>query len=75
LISGQLGALGADVLSPEPVPADNVLLHLPEEVQYKVTLAPHVGGVTVQTFQKGHKLVWDNIKAVSQGKTPKYAVN
>lgn len=75
LIQGKLGALGADVLSPEPVPADNVLLNLPEEFQYKVTLAPHVGGVTVQTFQKGHKMVWDNMIAVAEGRTPSNVVN
>lgn len=75
LIEGRLGALGADVLSPEPVPADNVLLNLPEEHQYKVTLTPHIGGVTIQTFQKGHRMVWGNMIAVAEGQAPKGAVN
>ncbi|MCD8146247.1 MAG: 2-hydroxyacid dehydrogenase [Clostridiales bacterium] len=75
LIEGRLGALGADVLSPEPVPADNPLLTLPEEYKYKVTLTPHVGGVTVQTFQKGHRLVWDNMRALAEGKPLQYTVN
>lgn len=75
LIEGRLGALGADVLSPEPVPGDNVLLNLPEEHQYKVTLTPHIGGVTIQTFQKGHKMVWSNMIAVAEGQAPKSTVN
>lgn len=74
LVEGRLGALGADVLSPEPVPADNVLLNLPEEYRYKVTLTPHVGGVTLQTFEKGHKLIWDNIRAVAEGRAPRFSV-
>ena len=46
LLEGRIAGAGLDTLSPEPVPAGHPLTALPPEVQRKVVLAPHLGGIT-----------------------------
>ena len=55
LKSGQIAAAGLDVLTPEPVKEDNIVVKTMKndgELAEKIVLAPHIGGLTVQTFDK-----------------------
>jgi lactate dehydrogenase-like 2-hydroxyacid dehydrogenase len=68
LKDGRISAAGLDTLAPEPVLPDNPLLNLPEELRYKVTLSPHIGGTTMQTFHRAHRMIWENVLACAAGK-------
>ena len=76
LISGQLGGLGADTLSPEPYLPDNPLINgLPEDVRKRVALSPHIAGITAGFFTRAYKRIGRNIEAVGRGERPEYIVN
>ncbi|MCL1834595.1 MAG: NAD(P)-binding domain-containing protein [Oscillospiraceae bacterium] len=76
LISGQLGALGADTLSPEPYTAENPLIgSLPEEVRYRVALSPHIAGVTESFFSRAYERGRGNIEAIMKNERPACIVN
>ncbi len=75
LAEGEIAGAGLDCLTPEPVLPDNELLQAPEELRYKLLYSPHIGGVTVGSFIRMHKTVWENITAVSEGKRPINIVN
>lgn len=65
-----IGAAGLDVLSPEPVQADNPLLNLSDTVASKLVLSPHIGGITEGMFYRAHRGIWDNIQRVVNGEEP-----
>jgi D-3-phosphoglycerate dehydrogenase len=46
LASGQVAGAALDVFSAEPLPADHPLFHLPESVQQRLVLTPHLGAST-----------------------------
>lgn len=75
IISHKLGGAGLDTLYPEPVRLDNILLHLPEEEKDKIFFAPHLGGVTVGSFGRMHRHMWENAERISQGEKPDCIVN
>jgi lactate dehydrogenase-like 2-hydroxyacid dehydrogenase len=75
LIQGRLGGAGLDTVTPEPVRKDNTIINLPEDICDKVTLAPHIGGVTEQAFYTMHRFVWENMLRVAQGERPRNIVN
>ncbi len=75
LKNGVIGGAGLDTITPEPVMPDNTLLHLPEELYAKITLAPHIGGVTEQAFYTMHRFVWGNIERIANGLRPLNIVN
>jgi len=75
LIEGRLGGYGTDTLSPEPVPADLPLLHLPEEARARLAVTPHVAGLTIGSFQRTYCNIWSNLAAVEDGQRPNFVVN
>ena len=76
LISGQLGGLGADTLSPEPILSDNpILCALPEELRRHVALSPHIAGLTNGAFIRAYEKVRKNIEAIERGERPDCIVN
>lgn len=76
LISGQLGGLGADTLSPEPFQPDNpVLGKLPKELRGKVALSPHIAGISAGCFIRAYECIRRNIDAVTRGEKPANIVN
>jgi len=75
LISGRLGGYGTDTLSPEPVPADLPLLHLPEEVRARLAVTPHVAGLTAGSFRRTYRNIWSNLAALQDGQRPRFIVN
>lgn len=78
LKSGQIAAVGLDVLSPEPVESDNVIIQAVKAdaaLAEKITLAPHIGGLTIQTFEKIYDTIWDNFARADRGEKPVNVVN
>lgn len=75
IISGQIAGAGIDTLSPEPVMCDNPILNLPEELKYRVSLSPHIGGLTKNVFVTIYKNIVANIKLIQDGKKPNFIVN
>lgn len=68
LEEGRIGAAGLDVLDPEPVTTANPLLNLSKEASARLTLSPHIGGVTEGMFFRAHRMVWENIARLAAGK-------
>lgn len=69
LLEGKIAGAGLDVISPEPVTADNILLD--ERVKDKLILTPHIAGITNLTVQKIYKNIYENIDRYSKGKALK----
>lgn len=67
-----IAGAGLDVIAPEPVMADNILLD--KEIEDKLVLTPHIAGITSLTVKKLYRNCYDNIMAVINGKTPKNIV-
>ena len=75
LLEGRIAGAGLDTLSPEPVPADHPLVTLPPEIQRKVVLAPHLGGITEASFRRAHAHMWRNVERLAAGERPDNIVN
>jgi len=69
LRSGKLGAFGADVVSKEPIDADNPLLTAPN-----CFLTPHIAWAPFETRLRLHRISAENIRAFLAG-TPQNVVN
>ena len=75
LAAGQLSGAGLDTIAPEPVQKDNILLCAPPEILDKITISPHIGGLTEPVFMNIYKTIWSNIAAAVNGETPINVVN
>lgn len=75
LESGKLAMAGLDTLDHEPVQADHPLLHLSADAERKILFSPHIGGITASSFRRSYAMVWEDIRAAAEGKTPKRVVN
>lgn len=63
LSEGKIAGAGLDVISPEPVSADNILLD--DRIKDKLILTPHIAGITNLTVQKIYKNILENINRYS----------
>ena len=75
LLEGRIAGAGLDTLSPEPVPAGHPLTTLPPEIQDRVALAPHLGGITEAAFRRAHLHMWQNVGRLLEGERPDNVVN
>lgn len=73
LLNGKIAGAGLDVISPEPVERDNILLD--ERIKDKLILTPHIAGITNLTVQKIYKNIWKNITDYIDGKSLRNRVN
>lgn len=73
LLNGEIAGAGLDVISPEPVESNNILLD--ERIKDKLILTPHIAGITNLTVQKIYKNIWENIVNYIDGKPLKNRVN
>lgn len=73
LLNGRLAGAGLDVISPEPVTADNILLD--EKIRDKMILTPHIAGITSLTVDKIYRNIQENISRYSNGEDLKNRVN
>lgn len=72
---GRIAGAGLDTIEGEPVSADHPILQAEKDVEDKLIFSCHVGGITGSTFKRGHKIIWSNIKKVSEGERPDHVVN
>ncbi|MDP2268995.1 MAG: NAD(P)-dependent oxidoreductase, partial [Deltaproteobacteria bacterium] len=75
LKSNRLRGAALDAFDPEPIPPDHPFLHLDPELQKKLVLTPHLGGVTKQSQSRMLQMAINNILMVMRGEPPKYIVN
>ncbi|MBQ9227317.1 MAG: hypothetical protein IJ168_00685 [Eubacterium sp.] len=73
LLAQKLAGAGLDVIAPEPVTADNILLD--ERIKNKLVLTPHIAGITSLTVKKIYRNIYRNVTAVLQGQTPQNIVS
>ena len=70
--NNKIAGAGLDVIAPEPVQKDNILLD--ESVKEKLMLTPHIAGITALTVKKLYRNCYDNIVAIQNGNRPKNKV-
>lgn len=78
LRSGHIAAVGLDVLAPEPVREDNIVVQAIKAdaaLAERITIAPHIGGLTLQTFEKIYDTIWSNFAKAQKGEKPVNIVN
>ena len=75
LTEGRIAGAGLDTLAPEPVPDGHPLTVLPQEIQDRVALAPHLGGITEAAFRRAHAHMWRNAERLAAGEKPDCVVN
>lgn len=75
LKGGVIYGAGLDTIDPEPVPADDPVVSLPEEYRYRVVLSPHVAGTTMTVFKNFYKNIWKNVALIQKGEKPFNIVN
>lgn len=68
LLNDDIAGAGLDVIYPEPVQADNILLD--SRISDKLVLTPHIAGITSLTVKKLYKNGYDNIMKIINGETP-----
>lgn len=73
LLNNEIAGAGLDVISPEPVEKNNILLD--ERVRDKLILTPHIAGITNLTVKKIYKNIWENITRYINGEPLKNRVN
>lgn len=73
LKNGIIAGAGLDVIAPEPVSSDNILLD--GEIREKLFLTPHIAGITSLTVKKIYRNCYKNIMRVIGGETPLNKVN
>lgn len=65
--SGHLAGAGLDVIEEEPVAADNPLLLAEPEVEEKMVLSCHIGGLTAGSFRKAAAMISENLHRIAAG--------
>lgn len=68
LKNGVIAGAGLDVIAPEPVEADNILLD--NAIRDKLFLTPHIAGITSLTVKKIYRNCYENIMRIIDGKIP-----
>ena len=53
----------------------STLVTLPQEIQDRVALAPHLGGITEASFRRAHAHMWRNAERLAAGERPDCVVN
>lgn len=75
LSSGKVAMAGLDTLDREPVQPDHPLLGLPEELADRLLFSPHIGGITAASFRRSYAMIWEDVRAAAEGRTPERVVN
>jgi len=72
---GEIAGAALDILTPEPAPADHVLLTLSPAAKKRLTLTPHVAGTTDEAFTRMLKNAIENFERVERGEKALNIVN
>lgn len=73
LLNNRIAGAGLDVIYPEPVMADNILLD--ERIADKLVLTPHISGITSLTVKKLYKNIYQSITRFLNNEKPNNIVN
>lgn len=65
LLNGKIAGAGLDVIYPEPVEKDNILLD--DRIKDKLLLTPHIAGITGLTVKKIYQNAYQNILRLIKG--------
>ncbi|MFR5875217.1 MAG: 2-hydroxyacid dehydrogenase [Eubacterium sp.] len=68
LLNNKIAGAGLDVISPEPVEKNNILLD--SRITDKLVLTPHIAGITSLTVKKLYRNGYENIIRVQNGDKP-----
>lgn len=71
---GQLGAIALDVYAEEPLPADDPLLRLHDQLGDRVTLTPHCAWQSPWTWIRDSQELWFNVLRSLQGEPLRHLV-
>lgn len=72
--SGHLSGAGLDTIENEPVLPDNPLLLAEPEVEERLILSPHIGGVTGASLRRAGEMIRENIRRLIEGEEVLYRV-
>lgn len=72
LKNGQIAGAGLDVIDPEPVEKNNIILSA--DIADKLILTPHIAGITSLTVKKLYKNIYNNILCHINGEKLKNVV-
>ena len=75
LETGQIFGAALDTVDPEPLPAWHPLLHLSQEAADRLTLTPHIAGMTDQAFRRMLEWTIQDITCLEQGQIPQNVIN
>ena len=75
IVDGTIYGCGLDTIDPEPVPADDPVLLLPEPYRWRVSVSPHIAGVTLSQFYASYDNIWNDVAKVMRGERPSNIVN
>lgn len=75
LEKGTIAAAALDVVDPDEAPADLDIFHLSEEGRKRLTLTPHVGGMTDEAFERMLVNAIANFERCARGERPVNIVN
>ena len=73
--SGHIAGAGLDTLENEPVGLDNPIFAAEKEVEDKLLLTCHIGGITASSFTRGFKMIEADIESIYKGQRPEHIVN
>ncbi|MCM1114932.1 MAG: hypothetical protein NC397_05490 [Clostridium sp.] len=73
LLNNEIAGAGLDVIAPEPIMADNILLD--ERIKDKLVITPHIAGITHLTVKKIYQNIWENISRCMSNEPFKNRVN
>ncbi|AGL00924.1 2-hydroxyacid dehydrogenase [Desulfoscipio gibsoniae] len=75
LTLGEVGGAALDTFETEPLPSEHPFLNLPEEIQDRIFLTPHLGGVTTEALNRMLNCALANCVRVIKGEKPLAVVN
>ena len=75
LENGTIAAAALDVVDPDEAPADLNIFHLSEEGRKRLTITPHVGGMTDEAFERMLVNAIANFERCENGERPVNIVN
>jgi D-3-phosphoglycerate dehydrogenase len=75
LEEGEIAGAALDILTPEPAPADHVLLNLSPAATKRLIVTTHVAGTTDEAFSRMLKNAIENFERVERGEKPINIVN
>ncbi len=73
--SGTIYGCALDTMEPEPVPADDPVLLLPEPWRWRVAVSPHIAGTTTNVLYAAYRGIWENVQRLRRGERPINVVN